>query len=88
MGKGGQRHAPVALSPGKNRYPSYRRLGGPQGQSGRMRNISSPLEFDPWTVQPIAISYTDWAIPARVALYGDFFLMKLSKLKVSSTALN
>ena len=31
MGVGGQRHAPTALSPGKTRYPLYRRLGGPQG---------------------------------------------------------
>ena len=31
MGMGRQRHAPAALPPGKNRYPLYRRLGGPQG---------------------------------------------------------
>ena len=29
----GQRHAPAALPPGKTRYPLYRRLGRPQGQS-------------------------------------------------------
>ena len=33
-GVSGQRHAPAALSPGKTRYPLYRRLGGPQGRSG------------------------------------------------------
>ena len=27
-------------------YPSYRRLVGPQGRSGRVRKISPPLEFD------------------------------------------
>ena len=33
---GSQRHAPAALLPGKEtRYPLYRRLGGPQGRSGR-----------------------------------------------------
>jgi hypothetical protein len=37
---GGQRHAPAALSPGETRYPSCRRLGGPQGRSGRARKIS------------------------------------------------
>jgi len=26
---GGQRHDPAALTPGKTRYPLYRRLGGP-----------------------------------------------------------
>ena len=36
---GGQRHAPAALPPGKTRYPLYRGLGGPQGHSGRARNI-------------------------------------------------
>ena len=37
---GGQRHAPTALLPGKTRYPLFRRLGGPQSLSGRMRKIS------------------------------------------------
>ena len=31
-----QCHAPVALPPGKTQYLMYRRLGGPQGQSGRV----------------------------------------------------
>ena len=46
---GGQRHAPAALPPGKTRYPLYRRLGGHQGRSGRMREISPPPPqgFDP-----------------------------------------
>ena len=30
MRVGGQRHAPAVLSPGKTRYPLYRRLGGPR----------------------------------------------------------
>ena len=60
----GQRHAPAALPPGKTRYPPYRRLGGPQGRSGRMRKISPPPGFDPRTVHPVASRYTDWAIPA------------------------
>ena len=30
MEVGGQRHAPAALTPGKTRYPLYRRLGWPQ----------------------------------------------------------
>ena len=38
-GVGGQRHAPAALLPGQTRYPLYRRLGVPQGRSGRMRKI-------------------------------------------------
>jgi hypothetical protein len=39
---GGQRHALAALPPGKTRYPLYRRLGGPQSRSRRMRKISPP----------------------------------------------
>ena len=38
MRVGGQLHAPAALP----RYPLYRRLGGPQGRSGRVRKISPP----------------------------------------------
>jgi hypothetical protein len=38
----GQRHATAALPPGMTRYPVYRRLGGPQGRSGRVRKISPP----------------------------------------------
>ena len=64
MGVSCQRHAPAALPPGKTRYALYRRLGGPQGRSGRARKISPPPGFDPWIVQPVASRYTDWAIPA------------------------
>jgi len=28
-----------SLPPGKNRYPFYSRLGGPQGRSGRAENL-------------------------------------------------
>ena len=41
-GVGGQRHAPATLTPGKIRYPLYRKLGGPQGRSGGVRKISPP----------------------------------------------
>ena len=64
MGVGGQHHASTALPPGKSRYALYKRLGGPQGRSGRVRKISPPPGFDPRTVQPVASGYTDWAIPA------------------------
>jgi hypothetical protein len=57
---------PGRFSPGKNtRYPLYRRLGGPQGRSGRVRKISPPPVLDPRTVQPVASRYTDYAIPAH-----------------------
>ena len=34
-----------SLPPGKTRRPLYRRLGGPQGRSGRVRKISLPPGF-------------------------------------------
>jgi hypothetical protein len=58
-GLGGQCHAPTALLPGKTRFPLYRRLGGPQGRSERVRKISPPPGFDPQTVQPVASRYTN-----------------------------
>ena len=64
MGVAGQQHAPAVLPPGKTRYPLYRRLGRPQGRSGRVRKISPLPGFDPRTVQPVASRYTDCAIPA------------------------
>jgi len=63
MGVDGQRHVPAALRPRMTRYPLYRRLGGPQGLSKRVRKISPSLGFDPRTVQPVASCYTDEAIP-------------------------
>jgi len=42
-----------SLSPGKTRYLLYRRLGGPQGRSGQVRNISPPPGFDPRAVHVI-----------------------------------
>ena len=50
---------PGRSPPGKTRYPLYRRVGGPQGRSGRARKISPPPGFDPRTVQPVASRYTD-----------------------------
>jgi hypothetical protein len=70
MGVGGQRHAPAALPPGKTRYPLNRRLGGPQGRSGRVRKISPLTGFDPRTVQPVAGRYTDHVIPGHGIIRG------------------
>ena len=43
------------FTPGKTRYPLYRRLGGPQGRSGQVLKISPPYRgFDSRTVQPVS----------------------------------
>jgi hypothetical protein len=50
MRLGGQLHAPAGLTPGITRYPLYRRLGRPQGRSGRVLKISPPQGFDPMRI--------------------------------------
>ena len=51
---------PDRFTPGEGtRYPLYRRLGGPQARSVRVRKISTP-GFDPRTVHPVASRYTDY----------------------------
>ena len=52
------------LPPGKTRYPLYRRLGVPQGRSGRAENLALP-GFDPRTVQPVVSRHTDWLFCMR-----------------------
>ena len=63
-GVGGQHRAPATLRPEKNRYPLYMQLVGPRSRYGRAEKISLPPGSDPWTVQAVAIRYTDQAIPA------------------------
>ena len=66
MGVDGQRHTPATLHPGKSRYPLYRRRGGPQRRSGRVRKISPPPGFDLLTVQPVAVAIpTELSRPTR-----------------------
>jgi hypothetical protein len=68
-GVGGQRLE--RFNPGKvTRYPLYKRLGGPQGRSGRVRKISPPLGFDLQIVQRVASRYTNCAIPAHSQLHN------------------
>jgi len=57
---GGQRHALAALTQGKTRYPLYRRLGGHQVRSGRVRKNLAPHRNS----IPVASRYTDCVIPA------------------------
>jgi hypothetical protein len=67
---------PGRFTPGKEtRYPLYRRLGGPQGRSGRLRKLSPPPGFDPRTVQSVAIRYTDYAIPAHLYVVYTIYIV-------------
>jgi hypothetical protein len=52
-------HQPISKT-----FSAYRRLGGHQCRSERMRKISSVQGFDPRNVHPVANHYTNWAFPA------------------------
>ena len=56
---------PRRFTPGHKRRPSCRRLGGPQGRSGRVRKISPSLKLDPRTVQAVGSHYIDRTILAH-----------------------
>ena len=57
---------PAALSPGRGtRYPLYRRLGGIQDRSGRVRKISPLPGFDSRIIEPVRSHYTDHTILAH-----------------------
>ena len=69
------------FTPGKDPYPLYRKLFGPQSRSGRVRKFSPQQEFDPRTVEPVTSRYTDWAawptfMPNSLGLRMDTFLQK------------
>jgi hypothetical protein len=53
------------IIPGKQTWhPLYRRLDEPRRRYGRMRKTTPPSEFQPRTVQFVASSHTEYAIPA------------------------
>ena len=62
------------LPPGKTRYPLYRRLGGPQGRSGRAETLAPP-GFNPRTVHPVVSRYIDWATRAIHDIYIWYILI-------------
>ena len=68
-GEGSASFLRCSLLPGKNRYPFYRRLVGPQDRSGQVRKISPPPGFDPWTVQTVASRYTNYATRPTKYIY-------------------
>ena len=55
------------FTPGKDRYPLYRRLGGPKAGLEKCGKSRPPPGFDPRTVKPVASRCTDWATrPTKV----------------------
>jgi hypothetical protein len=72
MGWGAASRPGLFLPPGKTRYPLYGRLGGLQGRSGQVRKISPPPGFDPRTLKPVAIRYTDWGNRPKAVSYNGY----------------
>jgi len=58
VGEGSASGPGSTLPPGKTWNPFYSRLGGPQGRSGLVREISSPPGLDPRNVRPVGSRYT------------------------------
>ena len=73
------------LPPGKTRYPLYRRLGGPQGRSGRAENLV-PTGIRTRTLQPIVRSYTDWA--TRPTFFFQILSQNYEKRLLASSCLS
>jgi hypothetical protein len=49
---------PGPFTLGVTRYLLYRRVGGPEGRSGRVRNNSPPSGYDPLSFQSVTSRYT------------------------------
>jgi len=61
------------LTPGKTRYPFYRKLGGPQGRSGRAENLVS-TGIRSRTVQPVAQLLYQQSYQTHVYVYNVFYM--------------
>ena len=67
------------FTPGKGPVPIYRRLGGPQGQSGRAVNLV-PTGIRSRTVQPVVSCYTNWTTrPTKRNHINDTIIGKHSR---------
>ena len=64
------------FTPGKTLYPFYRRLGGPQGRSGRTKNLV-PTGIRSRTFQPVAQSLYRLSYPAHADVYISVISLSL-----------
>ena len=80
---------PGRFTSGKEtRYPLYRRLGGPQGRSRRLRKISPPPGFDPLTVQPVPTTLSRPTYNIFIIYNIYFYLIYLIQKVISRYCLN
>jgi len=70
------------LLPGKTRYPLYRRLGGPQGRSGRAENLV-PTGIRSRTVKPLDRSLYRLSYPTHyeIGVRSTFKNVNLNNIK-------
>jgi hypothetical protein len=74
MGEGGQRNGLTAWPPPphaekETSFPSYRKLGGPQGLSVRVRKITPPLGFDSRIAQSVVMRNKNVEVMESVFLW-------------------
>jgi hypothetical protein len=100
MEVGGQGHVPAALSSGKTRYPLYRRQGGPQSRSGRVRKNSLPTGIwspdcparsesryrlrYPGPLRPCGMYINHWAVKGQCFNWVNDFAARYSEIPVKS----
>jgi len=60
-------------------YPLYRRLGGAQDRSERVRKMSPQTGFNPRTVQAVVSRSADCAIPAHHVCHMPYRIILLWK---------
>jgi len=76
-GEGSASQPGHSLPQGKTRYPLYRRLGGPQVQSGQVRKFLPPPGLDPRTAQPVDNRYIDRATRPTRRVQGRLKIHKM-----------
>jgi len=70
------------LPSGKTRYQFYRKLGEPQGRSGRAENLV-PTGIRSRTIQPVVSRYNDWATgPTDIMYIQDDVVFRSLPMKV------
>jgi hypothetical protein len=57
------------FTPGKDPVPIVQKAGWAPGLVWAGAENLTPTGFDPWTIQPIASRYTDWATQPTLLLY-------------------
>jgi len=77
---GEKQYSCAVLPPGKTWCPMWKRLDGFQELVWTAWEVLPPAGLYPWTVQPIAISYTDKAIQTAILASTKHYSLKLKRI--------